>query len=60
MIAALGKRIHCCSSCIKNLLSQVLQVPFASAKMKTRFVLGSFSAWYILERRRHMRDTRSC
>lgn len=29
--------------------SQGEQVSFASEMMKTRFVLGSFSAWYILE-----------
>lgn len=28
--------------------SQDEQVSFASEMMKTRFVLGSFSAWYIL------------
>lgn len=30
---------------------------FASAMIKTRFVLGSFSAWYILERSGHTRGT---
>lgn len=58
--AAFGKRIHCCSSCINRLKSQDKQVSFASEMIKTRFVLGSFSAWYILDGSRHTGDMRSC
>lgn len=45
MIAVFCKRIHGCSCCVNGLVSQDEQVSFASAIIKTRFVLGSFSAW---------------
>lgn len=58
MTAASAKRIHGFSSCVIGLLVQAKHEPLLSAMIKTRFVLGSFSAWYILERSRHKRDTR--
>lgn len=55
-VSVFAERIHCCSSCISFLDLQDEQVSFASEIMKTRFVSGSFSAWYILEGRRHTGD----
>lgn len=51
-----AERILCCSSCISFLDLQDGQVSFASEMMKTRLVSGSFSAWYILDGRRHTGD----